>query len=225
MEHPIGCDSKLYGKWLPRPPGGYWAGGGGGTSFEYPEPYYQAGVVPRSIADRHRAVTGIANRVVPDISYDADPFTGLKEGETLTEPGGEEYEEFPIGGTSLASPLLAGELADADQAAGGSLGFINPLLYHLDASPTTAAGAFYDILPPKEKEAYASANYVNNDNEDEGLFTTIRTLGYEGRETFCLTEGGECIAHKITLKAAKGYDSMTGIGSPGPEFIKDASTP
>ena len=105
---PVECTSKLFGRWLPKPPGGYWAGGGGDTSFEYAEPYYQQGVVPHSIADRNRAVTGVANRVVPDISDDADPFTGLKEGETLAEPGGERYEEFPIGGTSLASPLLAG---------------------------------------------------------------------------------------------------------------------
>ena len=80
------------------------------------------------------------------------------------------------------------------------------------------------MLQPKTLQADASVNYVNNDNEEEGLFTTIRTLGYEGKESFC-GEGSECTERKITIKAGPGYDSMTGVGSPGPEFIKDASTP
>jgi len=82
-----------------------------------------------------------------------------------------------------------------------------------------------DVLAPLEKEAYTSVNYLNNDNEEEGPYTTIRTLGYEGEEAYCPTEAGEYIEHKITIKAGRGYDSMTGVGSPGPEFIKDASTP
>jgi subtilase family serine protease len=221
LEHPIGCTGKLFGKWLPRPPGGYWAGGGGGTSFEYPEPYYQQGVVPAALAKRNQAVTGTLNRVVPDMSMDADPLTGLKMGETLAEPGGALYEEFPIGGTSLASPLLAGVLADADQRVGGSLGFINPLLYRLAASPATFASAFNDILAPKAKQAVALENLVNGDNAEQGSFTTALTMGYEGNESYCLPEGGECTEHKITLKAAKGFDSMTGIGSPGGEFIQE----
>jgi subtilase family serine protease len=224
-EAPIECTGKLFGKWLPKAPGAYWAGGGGDTSFEYPEPTYQDGVVPKQLANRNKAITGVANRVVPDISMDADPFTGLKMGETLAEPGGATFEEFPIGGTSLASPLLAGEIADADQAAGGSLGFLNPLIYRLDANPATAAAAFYDILPPTHKQAFAIDNFVNEANSEEGLFTTIRTLGYEGKEAHCEPEGGTCVEHKLTLHAAKGYDSMTGIGSPGQQFIQELAAP
>jgi len=225
IEHPIECTGTLFGSWLPPAPGGYWAGGGGGTSYQYAEPSYQEGVVPAALADRNKAITHTANRVVPDISMDADPFTGLRMGETLAVPGGAQYEEFPIGGTSLASPLLAGEIADADQAAGGPLGFINPLLYRLDASPKTAASAFYDIVAPRRKPAYASENYVNETGPEQGTYTTVRTLGYEGEESFCGTTGGTCIEQKLTLEAAKGYDSMTGIGSPGPQFLRDLSTP
>ncbi len=223
-EQPIECTGKLFGKWLPPAPGGYWAGGGGGTSYHYAEPYYQEGVVPAALANRNKALTHAANRVVPDISMDADPFTGLKMGETIDVAGEGKYEEFPIGGTSLASPLFAGELADADQAAGGALGFVNPLIYRLDASPTTAGEAFYDILAPRAKQANAIENYVNETGPEEGLYTTVRTLGYEGKEAFC-EAGVSCTEQKIILSAGKGYDSMTGIGSPGPEFVKELSTP
>jgi subtilase family serine protease len=224
-EHAIECTHRQFGRWLPPAPGGYWAGGGGGTNFQYAEPYYQEGVVPAALADRNEAVTHTPNRVVPDISMDADPFTGLKMGETVAVAGAGQYEEFPIGGTSLASPLLAGELADADQAAGGALGFINPLIYRLDASPKTASRAFYDILAPRRRQAYAIENYVNETGPEEGLYTTVRTLGYEGEESFCGGESGECTEQKITLEAAKGYDSMTGIGSPGAGFVQELSTP
>jgi subtilase family serine protease len=223
-EQSIECTGTLFGKWLPSAPGGYWAGGGGGTSYHYAEPYYQEGVVPPALANRNKALTHTANRVVPDISMDADPFTGLKMGETIDVGGEGKYEEFPIGGTSLASPLLAGELAVADQAAGGSLGFVNPVIYRLDASAKTAGDAFYDILPPKHKQASVIENYVNETGPEEGLYTTARTLGYEGKEAFC-EEGGPCTQQKIILSAGKGYDSMTGIGSPGPEFIQALSTP
>ena len=39
---------------------------------------------------------------------DADPTTGMLIGETQTFPDGKYYDEYRIGGTSLASPLFAG---------------------------------------------------------------------------------------------------------------------
>ncbi len=225
IKSPIGCTPKRFGTWAPKAPGNYWAGGGGGTSYQYAEPYYQVGVVPRALADRNRRLTDEANRVVPDISMDADPLTGLKMGETILLPGGRAYEEFPIGGTSLASPLLAGELAVADQAAGTSLGFINPLLYRLDASPATAANAFDDVLPPAHPLAAVVPSYVNGVNGDDGEFFSALTLGYEGKEIDCEPEGGFCVQQQSLLHAASGYDSMTGIGAPGPQFVRELLGP
>ena len=68
-------------------------------------------------------------RVVPDMSMDADAQSGMLIGLTETFPNGTYYDQFKEGGTSLASPLLAGVIADADQAAGTPLGFLNPVLY------------------------------------------------------------------------------------------------
>ena len=106
-------------------------GGGAGTSYTYLQPSYQAGVVPAALALRNQNLFGPTPlRVVPDISMDADASTGMLIGLTQTFPNGSvRYSQFKEGGTSLASPLLAGVIADADQAAGGSIGFLNPTLY------------------------------------------------------------------------------------------------
>lgn len=124
------CEPSEVGEWEPEAPGEYDYGGGGGTTNQYAEPWYQGPVVPAEIAAR--AGTGELNRVVPDISMEGDPSTGMLVGETQEFADGTYYDQYRIGGTSLSSPLFAGLMADADQAAGGSLGFVNPLLYHLD---------------------------------------------------------------------------------------------
>jgi subtilase family serine protease len=97
-----------------------WSDSGGGRSIFFARPSYQYGV---------RAITG-AQRGVPDVSMDAScsspvPIYG-------TFPGnGPAWST--ICGTSLATPLLAGIVALADQEAGHSLGQINKALYTLAA--------------------------------------------------------------------------------------------
>jgi subtilase family serine protease len=216
------CESSEVGKWEPEAPGEYDYGGGGGTSNQYLEPWYQEPVVPTEIAAA--AGTGDLNRVVPDISMEGDPSTGMLVGETQKFADGTYYDEYRIGGTSLSSPLFAGLMADVDQAAGGSLGFVNPLLYHLDSGGQNPA-AFYDILPAG-KQAVVRNDYLNEENADAGIRTTARILGLEGAtEHFCKPneETGECEEETEALEslaAAPGFDSMTGIGSPGDHFIE-----
>ena len=57
-------------------------------------------------------------RAVPDVAALGDPQTGFLIGQTQTFPDGDYYDEFRIGGTSLSSPIFAGLMALADQAAG-----------------------------------------------------------------------------------------------------------
>jgi subtilase family serine protease len=219
-----GCEAAQVNQWLPPAPGEYDYGGGGGTSRQYAEPWYQEPVVPAEIAAK--AGTGVPNRVVPDISMEGDPSTGMLVGETQKFADGTYYDEYRIGGTSLASPLFAGLLADADQAAGGSLGFVNPLLYHLDAESPTS-GAFYDILPA-DHQAVVRNDFLNEENAEGGILTSARILGIEGAtEFYCEEEDeetGECKTGieeaPESLSAAPGFDSMTGIGSPGDGFIE-----
>jgi subtilase family serine protease len=219
------CESSEVGEWEPEAPGEYDYGGGGGTSNQYAEPWYQEPVVPTEIAAR--AGTGELNRVVPDISMEGDPSTGMLVGETQEFADGTYYDQYRIGGTSLSSPLFAGLMADADQAAGGSLGFVNPLLYHLD-SGTQRSQAFYDVLQAG-KQAIVRNDYLNSESAAAGVLTTARILGLEGAtEYFCPQsneETGECEVDleeaPESLSAAPGFDSMTGIGSPGDQFIQE----
>ncbi len=209
------CKKGKLGKWLPKAPGAYDYGGGGGTSFHYPEPYYQEGVVPAALAERNSKITHILNRVEPDISMDADPTTGMLVGETQVFPDGTYYDQYRIGGTSVASPLFAGVMADADQAAGGALGFVNPAIYELDRNG--AAGAFYDIVPDG-LQANVREDYLNGVDASEGTLTSVRVFDYQGPEEYC-SGTGECTRQKVALATTPGFDSMTGIGSPGNGLI------
>ncbi len=219
------CEPSEVGKWEPEAPGRYDYGGGGGTTNQYAEPWYQEPVVPRDLAEK--AGTGGLNRVLPDISMEGDPSTGMLVGETQEFADGTYYDQYRIGGTSLSSPLFAGLMADADQAARGSLGFVNPLLYHVD-SGSQKSGAFYDVLPAG-KQAVIRNDYLNGESAEGGILTTARILGMEGAtEYFCPQsnpETGECEVEleeaPESLTAAPGFDSMTGIGSPGGQFIRE----
>lgn len=218
-----GCTKGKLGSWVPKAPGEYDYGSGGGTSYVYPEPWYQEGVVPAALANRNRKATGEANRVEPDVSMDADPTTGMLVGETQAFPDGTYYDQYRIGGTSLSSPLFAGVMADADQAAGAPLGFVNPLLYRLAAAPGAYAGTFYDVAPAG-LQADVRNDYLDGVDAGEGILTSVRVLDYEGREQFC-KRPSKCSSQKVALNVAPGFDSMTGIGAPGGGLIAALAKP
>jgi subtilase family serine protease len=52
---------------------------------------------------------------------------------------------FIVGGTSVASPTFAGVVGIAAQENGGGLGFLNPALYTIGASPSRYANDFFDV--------------------------------------------------------------------------------
>ncbi|MGO9819807.1 MAG: protease pro-enzyme activation domain-containing protein [Solirubrobacteraceae bacterium] len=205
----LGC---TIGTWTAASPDG---GSGGYTSYYYAQPFYQAGVVPLPLSERNFTPPA---RVDPDISLDADPGTGFLIGLHQTLPDGtSQYTQTRYGGTSLASPLLAGLVADADQAAGVGVGFINPDIYRLHANPS----AILDILP----EPYLEGNYrqdyagpVGLGLGSSGYAISFRQLYYSGLETYC-DATGNCASRPETQSAAPGYDSLTGLGSPGTNFI------
>jgi subtilase family serine protease len=208
------CDSAT----TPAGPLAWQAGGGGGTSYYYTQPYYQAGVVPSSLALRNEAIFGpVPLRVEPDISMDADAQSGFLIGLTQTFPDGTYYDQFKEGGTSLASPTLAGVIADADEAAGTSLGFLNPTLYKAyKADP----GTFNDILPPTDPDAASvvRVDYANTVDTSDGYNVSLRAINYAGKEVYC-DATNNCESRKVTLTTKKGFDSLTGLGSVGPNFI------
>jgi subtilase family serine protease len=209
-----GCTAKTVGTWLPV---GYDGGSGGFTSYNYTQPTYQAGVVPASLALRNEAIDGTSPmRVIPDISLDADPSTGFLIGLHQTFASGAKYSQTRYGGTSLASPLLAGIVADADQMASKPVGFINPAIYKLHST----AGAISDVVPGGLQGQLRADHAYSFVSGAKGLFYQFRELTYEGTITYC-DETGNCASRPNTLSTAKGYDSMTGLGSTGPKFIAD----
>jgi subtilase family serine protease len=181
-------------EWSPAPPGDFLYGSGGGTSRIYAEPAYQRGVVPPALAHEY----GGAHRVVPDIALDGDPNTGFRFGQTVTFPNGDvRYAEFRFGGTSLSTPLLAGIEALAIQR-GGRLGLLNPALYRL-----AGTRAFRDVVDPPRMVAVARANFNDGVSARSGTSFFLRTMNQTG-----------------TLDTRRGYDDVTGLGSPrGQRFI------
>lgn len=207
-----GCSKQTANTWLPVSTDG---GSGGGTSYSYPEPYYQTAVVPSSLTTVNSPIVGPApKRVEPDISMEADPGTGFLVGETQVFPDGTYYDTYRIGGTSVASPLFAGMIALADQAAGTPLGFVNPAIYKLTS---TNPSALYDVVPGG-KQAQSRVDFANSINASEGLLYSTRIITYEGPEPYC-NGNGNCATRNVTLSTAKGYDSMTGLGAPNKGFI------
>jgi len=173
-------------------PGAFQAGGGGGVSTVFAEPSYQAAAGIKA-----------SGRSVPDLSALADPNTGLLVGQTQAFSNGTYYDEYRIGGTSVAAPLTAGLAALANQKAGAALGFLNPRIYGLykagNAGTTdvdqadTFGTTTNDPLP-----SVVRVNYVDSESAAGGLSYSLRTQEDPQQ----------------TLHSTPGYDTATGVGTP-----------
>ena len=109
---------------------------GGGVSQYTPEPSYQR-LLP---AATQKLLAG--HRAVPDVSFNADPNTGV-----LVQLGflGANSGYYIFGGTSEGSPAWAGVVADLDQRAGFPLGFLNPTLYLIGAAHLLYPNVLHDV--------------------------------------------------------------------------------
>ncbi|MEZ0091588.1 protease pro-enzyme activation domain-containing protein [Streptacidiphilus sp. EB129] len=179
-------------------PGGFDAGGGGGTSRRSAEPDYQQHVVPAALA----GIYGGHHRVVPDVAAVADSGTGFLVGQTQTWPDNTvRYGEYRIGGTSLAAPVFAGIQALAQQASGKPLGFANPALYQRYGTV-----AYHQVtdhpLGAGTELAQVRVDYRNAVDATGGLSTTLRTMG-----------------HDSSLHATVGYNDVTGVGTPAAGYL------
>ena len=163
-------------------------GAGGGSSALFKRPAYQDGF------------TRNAYRQVPDVGLDADPNTGMLVGETQTFPNGAYYDEYRLGGTSLASPLFAGMTALTLQNGGGAgLGLLNPTIYG------NASHAFTDVSGPGADPGNVRVDFANSVDASKGLVYSVRTFDQDS-----------------SLQVTPGYDDVTGVGSPNPSWLKAA---
>jgi subtilase family serine protease len=115
--------------------------GGGGVSRIWASPSYQAGPgVVESGYSQYGAYCGQASQVlcreVPDISMNADPYSGYSI--YCTDAGAglpPSYRGFlQMGGTSAAAPLWAAIAALADNFHKGRLGLFNFYVYQFDST-------------------------------------------------------------------------------------------
>jgi subtilase family serine protease len=195
-----GWSADVNNKWVSQGEAG---ASGGGPSQLWTQPAYQRGVVPGFLA-KAPGNRGGPVRAVPDISADADPNTGMAVGVLSLDGQGnvDGYSEQSEGGTSVATPLVAGLVADAEQYQ-KPFGFLNPALYRL-----AGTRAFNDTLPITSKTP-AEYHGIACDVGDCGL------LSY-----FSFDDQSWLMAGYTGQVTVKGYDTMSGIGSPnGQDFI------
>jgi Subtilase family len=173
----------------PSPAGNNQGAGGGGCSLSFAaQPWQQA------VTDWARVGCG-SKRAVADVAADADPYTGVavydsvpsiqeeESGELVNAPS----EWWPIGGTSVASPIVASMFA----LAGGSHNVEYPArtLYSHLGSPL-----LHDIT--------AGGNGACDDvySSCSGSLEPLSPL--------------DCGSEALICKAASGYDGPTGVGTP-----------
>ena len=191
---------------------GFIYGAGGGTSDFFAKPDFQRGLPGKF-------------RLVPDIAFLADPYTGVEficDGTSCDgAPAGTGPLVGVIGGTSLASPMFAGMWAIASQAAGGGLGQAARLLYGL------RHGAIRDVVPVGSEHDVRGAIATTAGITRESSSDLAQPLGntkvfysalYNGSSTrwYVLTFGTDS-----SLTTAPGWDNVTGLGTPnGMQFIR-----
>jgi subtilase family serine protease len=180
-------------------------GTSGGPSVIWAQPPYQRGVVPRALATAPGNRPGLA-RSEPDIAADADLFTGFAVGQ-LVFPKGKppKYTTQTGGGTSIAAPLVAGIVADAQQGQHTPFGFTNPVLYQLNGTP-----ALHDILP----------STTRTPSLYRGVVCYVPRCEFQATSLATFDDQNPNVPPNTTQVTLKGYDNMTGIGTPnGQAFI------
>jgi subtilase family serine protease len=191
---------------------GFLFGSGGGTSRIVQKPSFQW------------RLTG-SMRMMPDIAFLADPYTGVEVIQTVFDANGNpvpgQRNITTIGGTSLACPMFSALWAVADQAAGQSLGAAAPLLYRLPKA------AIRDILPP-----HSGTNITGTLTDATGV-NPVLALQLAAPQTYVpflsalydnpmapyrwyvLSFGTDS-----TLTTGPGWDNVTGLGTPnGMAFV------
>lgn len=168
----------------------------------YAKPSWQAGV------------TGIPNdskRDIPDVSFFSAAGlwdsaylicvsaagTCLTSTSPTTEPSGEE-----IGGTSVASPAMAGVMALINQKAGSAQGSPNAELYALAAKQT------YSSCSAETVTAGSASCYFNDPDKGTNAMPCA-----SGSPDCTVSTTGDTVGVLKGFAAATGFDNATGLGS------------
>jgi subtilase family serine protease len=199
---------------------GFYAGSGGGPSAVFPKPGFQ-----HKLPGTHR--------LLPDISWLADPFTGgvIAITENFVYP---PLEWQVYGGTSLATPMFSGLWAIANQEAGTPLGQAAALLYSMPAgtitdvlpvsSPTNVTGSVTD--PSFGGTTFFSAADLVTPfpgtpiPSGPDFYSALWNIPLEQNLTYIISFGTD-----THLRITPGWDDVTGLGTPNGKAFADFFNP
>jgi subtilase family serine protease len=219
---------------------GFDGGGGGGASncatqdssgdclAGFPKPWYQ------------KALPG-KTRQLPDVSWLADPWTGVAILITVPDQGPAQVWQT-VGGTSVAAPMFSALWAIANQEAGAPLGQAAPYMYSMPA------GTIYDIVPINSKNDVTAsiqestsltntynANDVMGGSSPNNFVSAIWDYAFEEGTELVISFGTDCttiVGFGITpcgtpaaLHTKTGWDNVTGVGVPNAKAFADSFAP
>ena len=193
---------------------GFFAGAGGGPSGVFAQPQFQ------------RHLPG-QMRETPDISWIADPYTGVE----IIYTGNESGQQFAtvIGGTSVASPMFSALWSIASQRAGEKLGQAARTIYRLSSqsitdvlpafSPTNPFGVIQKFAGRGAGVTIETPRELAEPLEGNALFYSALFNSPISTRWFVLTFGTDS-----SLRIGSGWDEVTGLGTPnGANFVEEAA--
>jgi subtilase family serine protease len=174
-------------------------GSGGGYSVSEPRPAYQQGfpgishykavneltptdyqtivgnlVEPTSftVNETPSVISGttITGRVEPDVSTDADPYSGYLEYSPSFAGAGQPVLQGGWGGTSFVAPQLNGSAVEIDSYLGHRVGFWNPSIYAFAASG-------HDPFSPLDESGTGNDNLYYTGGGKGSLYNAATGLG------------------------------------------------
>ena len=194
----------------------------------FPKPAFQ-----KKIAGKYRQL--------PDISWLADPYTGVAI--LISVPGNVPEQVWQVwGGTSVAAPMFSGIWAIANQAAGAPLGQAAQYVYSLPA------GAVNDVVPVSSKtnvtgsivDSNGTTAYNSNaivGGEAAGKYVTaIWDYAFLQDTALVISFGADCdqaygfgfivqCNQSNALHTKPGWDNVTGVGTPNGQAFVQAFIP
>ncbi|MBV8828121.1 MAG: S8/S53 family peptidase [Acidobacteriaceae bacterium] len=196
------------------PPTGFFRfGSGGGPSAFYAKPSFQ------------NALPG-TRRLLPDIAWLADPYTGGVI--AITEPFVYPTEWEAVGGTSLAAPMFSALWAIANQEAGVPLGQAARYLYSMPGgtitdvlpvgSPTNVTGSVTDTF--FGTRVFSAAFLAAPLEGTTTYYSAVWDYPLYQNTTYLLTFGTD-----TGLQTAPGWDNVTGLGTPNGQAFADYFNP
>jgi len=204
---------------------GFHFGSGGGASGFFSKPSFQSGL-PGSA------------RLLPDISWLADPFTGAV---IFLSEQGETPAWYAFGGTSLAAPMFSGLWALANEEAGTPLGQAAAYVYTLPSETIfdiVPLGSTHNVTATIKQSSTVTDTYTASEvmggATPAAFYTGLWNVNYFSDLVYVISFGTDCALLPATdfdgtpcntpqaLQTAVGWDNVTGVGTPNAQAFADA---